>query len=43
MKNRPQRYDINRPRPRHGYNYTKYEMCHSKVMVMCIKQHLNNI
>ena len=23
MKNRSQRYDINRPRPRHGHKYTK--------------------
>ena len=24
MKNRSHRYDINRPRPRHGHKYTKY-------------------
>ena len=30
------RYDINRPRPRHGQKYTKYKM------VICIKQHLSN-
>ena len=27
MKNRSQRYDIKRPRPRHGHKYSKYEMC----------------
>ena len=42
MKNRSQRYDINRPRPRHGHKYTKYEMCLSKMMVICIKQQLSN-
>ena len=26
MKNRPHRYDINRPRPRHGHKYTKYKI-----------------
>ena len=27
MKNRSHRYDINRPRPRHGHKYTKQKMC----------------
>ena len=40
MKNRSHRYD--RPRPRHGHKYTKYKMCFSTMMVICIKQHLNN-
>ena len=26
MKNRSQKYDINRPKPRHGHIYTKYKM-----------------
>ena len=26
MKNRSHRYDIDRPRPRHGHKYTKYKM-----------------
>ena len=26
MKNRSSRYDINRPKPRHGHKYTKYKM-----------------
>ena len=43
MKNRSHRYDINRPRPRHGYKYTKYKMCLSVMMVISIKQHLSNI
>ena len=43
MKNRSHRYDMNRPRPRHGHTCTKYEMCLSILMVICIKQHLSNI
>ena len=31
------RYGINRTRPRHGQKYTKYKMCLSMMMVMCIK------
>ena len=27
MKNRSHRYDINRPRARHGRKYTKYRKC----------------
>ena len=27
MKIRSQRYDINRPKPRHGHKCTKYKMC----------------
>ena len=26
MKERSHRYDINRPRSRHGHNYSKYEV-----------------
>ena len=29
-KNRSRRYDINRPRPRHGHEYRKYKTCFSK-------------
>ena len=43
MENRSHRYDINRPRPRHRHKYTKYKVCLSIMMVMCIKQNLNNI
>ena len=43
MKNRLHRYDINRPRPRHGHKYTKYKLRRSIIMVLCIKQHLSNI
>ena len=43
MRNRSHRYDINRPRPRHGYKYTKYEMCFSIMIAICTKQHLSNI
>ena len=43
MKNRSHRYGINRLRPRHGHIYTKNEICLSKMIVICIKQHLSNI
>ena len=43
MKNRLHIYDINRPRPKHGHIYTEYEMCLSKMMVLCVKLHLSNI
>ena len=35
MKNRPQRYDINRPRPRNGQKYTKYKIFQNN-LVICI-------
>ena len=38
-----QRYDINRPRPIDGPRYTKYKMCPSIMMVICIKKLLSNI
>ena len=41
--NSSHRHDINRPRPRHGYEYTKHKMCPSMMMVLCGKQHLSNI
>ena len=43
MKNRSQRYEMNRPRPRHGHKYTKYKLCLGTMMAICIKQHLSNI
>ena len=43
MKNRSNRYDINRPRLKHDHKYTKYKTCLSIMMVICIKQHLSNI
>ena len=43
MENGSHRYDINRPRPRHGRKYTKYKMCLGIMMVICIAQHLSNI
>ena len=42
-ENRSYRYDINRPRFRHGHKYSKYKKCLSMMMLICIKQHLNNI
>ena len=43
MKRKSKRYDLNRSGPRHGHKYTKYEMCLSIMMIICIKQHLSNI
>ena len=43
MKNRSHRYDINRARPRHGHEYTKYKFCLSTMVVMSNKQQLGNI
>ena len=40
MKNRSQKYDINRPTSRHGH---KCKKCLSMMMLICIKQHLRNI
>ena len=42
MKNRPHRYDITRPRPRHGPKYTIYKMRLGLMMAICIKQHLSS-
>ena len=38
MKNKSHRYDINRPRSRHGQKYNKHKEC-----LTCVKQHLSNI
>ena len=43
MKNRTHRYDINRPRPKHGHKYGKYKKCVTMMMLICIKQHPSNI
>ena len=34
MDNRSHKYDINRPRPRHGYKHTKCKMCLS--IMVCV-------
>ena len=52
MKNGSQRYYVNRPRSRyghkysktrHGHRYSKYKKRLSKMMLVCIKQHISNI
>ena len=43
IKNRSERYDINRPRPSHGPKYTKYKICLGIMMFICIKQDQSNI
>ena len=40
MKNRSQGCDICRSRTTHAHRYTKYKICLSIIMVICIKQHL---
>ena len=42
MKNRSHRYDITRPRPKHGHKYAIYKMSQFN-MTICIKQQLRNI
>ena len=37
MKNRSHRYDIDRPRLRHGHKYTNHKMHFGIMMVICIK------
>ena len=37
------RFNKNKPRPRPGHKYTKYKICYSMIMLICIKQHLSNI
>ena len=43
IKNRSHRYYINRPRSRHGQEYSKYKKCLSMMMLIYIKQHVRNI
>ena len=43
IKNRSHRYNINRPRSRHGQKYSKYKNCLIMMMLTCIKKHLSNI
>ena len=38
MKNRSQRYYINRPRPKHGSKHTKYKMCLSIMMAIVLNK-----
>ena len=42
MKLDSRKYNINRPRSRHGHKYSKY-MKRLSMMLICIKQHLSNI
>ena len=43
MKHWSSRYDINRPRPRHGHIFSKYKKCLGMITLMCINQNLSNI
>ena len=38
MRNRSQRYYINRPRPKHGPKHTKYKMCLSIMMATVLNK-----
>ena len=42
MKNRWHRYNINRPRSRHGHKYSKYKKYLIMMMLICTKQHVSN-
>ena len=44
MENKSYRYDINRPKRRHGHKYTNNIKCVFNMMILiCIKLHLSNI
>ena len=43
MKDRSHRKDITIPRSRHVHKCTKYKICLSIMIAICIKQHLSNI
>ena len=43
MKNTSHKYDKNRPKCSHERKYSKYKKCISMIMLMLIKQDLNNI
>ena len=43
IKNTSHRYDINRPRLRHGHKGRRYKKRLSMMMLICIKQHISNI
>ena len=43
LKNRSCRYDIYRPKSSYEHKYSKYKKCLTMIMLICIKQHLNNI
>ena len=42
IKKRSHRYDIYRPRSRHGHKYSKDKQCLTMAMLLCIKQRLSN-
>ena len=43
MKNISHRYDINRPKSRHGCKYSENKKCLSMMILTCIKQRLSYI
>ena len=43
MKNRLDRYSINRPRSRCEHTYSKYKKCISTMILIYVKQHLGNV
>ena len=40
IKNRLFGYDINKPRPKHGHKYTKYNICHNTLMLIYISSNI---
>ena len=43
MKNRSHRYDINRPRSRHGQKYGKYKKSLSMMVLICINSFVTEV
>ena len=43
FKNRSHRYEVNRPRARHGYKHAKYKKGLGMMMASRVKQHLSII
>ena len=39
MKNTSDKYNVNRATLRHGHKYSKYKMCLSLMMIICVNQH----
>ena len=40
IKNRLFGYGINKPRPKHGHKYTKYNICHNTLMLIYISSNI---
>ena len=43
MKNKSHRYDINRPRSRHGHKYSKYKKCLGIIMLYVLSNNYQDL